>query len=71
MAKRKMSTFERLQRGKLNRKQCKELERRLQSPDPGLEIIHRSRLVKKLDLYEIQVHLADDHVYEELVQSRA
>jgi transposase len=42
MAKRKMSTFERLQRGKLNRKQCKELERRLQSPDPGLEIIHRN-----------------------------
>ncbi len=40
--RRKMSTFERLQRGKLNRKQCKELERRLQSPDPGLEIIHRN-----------------------------
>jgi hypothetical protein len=25
-----------------------------------------SRLVKQLDLYEIQVHLADDHVDEEL-----
>lgn len=39
--RRKMSTFERLQRGKLSRQQCKELGRRLQSPDPGLEIIHR------------------------------
>jgi len=38
----KMSTFERLQRGKLSRQQCKELGRRLQSPNPGLEIIHRN-----------------------------
>jgi hypothetical protein len=30
-----------------------------------------ARLVKKLDLYEIKVHLADDHVDERLVQSRA
>jgi len=42
MANRKISTFERLQRGKLSRKQCKELGRRLQSPNPGLEIIHRN-----------------------------
>ncbi len=42
MAKRKMSTFERLlQRGKLTGKQREELGRRLQSQDPGLEIIHR------------------------------
>jgi transposase len=44
MAKRKKSTFERLQGGKvktkLTAKQREELGRRLQSPDPGLEIIH-------------------------------
>ena len=40
MANRKVSTFERLQRGKLSGKECKELGRRLQSPNPGLEIIH-------------------------------
>lgn len=44
MAKRKMSTFERLQSGKLKTKlsarQREELERRLQSPDPGLEVVH-------------------------------
>jgi transposase len=37
-----MSTFERLQRGNLTREQRKELGRRLQSPDPGLEIVHRN-----------------------------
>ena len=42
MAKRKQSTFERLRNGKLpcNRKQRRELEHRLNSADPGLEIIH-------------------------------
>jgi hypothetical protein len=42
MAKRKPSTFERLRNGKLqwNRKQRREVERRLNSADPGLEIIH-------------------------------
>jgi hypothetical protein len=42
MAKRKRSTFERLRNGKLpcNRKQRRELEHRLNSADPGLEIIH-------------------------------
>ena len=42
MAKRKPSTFERLRNGKLpcNRKQRRELERRLNSADPGLEIIN-------------------------------
>ena len=42
MAKRKPSTFERLRKGKLpcNRKQRRELERRLNSTDPGLEIIN-------------------------------
>ena len=40
MAKRKQSTFERLTSGKLNRKQRKELIRRLSSDDPGLEIVH-------------------------------
>jgi transposase len=42
MAKRKLSTFERLTNGKLNRKQRKELTRRLCAEDPGLEIVHRN-----------------------------
>jgi transposase len=41
MAKRKESTFERLQRGRLNRGEKRELERRLNAADPGLEIVHR------------------------------
>ena len=40
MAKRKRSTFERLTQGPLNRKQRRELGRRLVSDDPGLKIIH-------------------------------
>ncbi|HSW40115.1 MAG TPA: IS110 family transposase [Acidobacteriota bacterium] len=40
MAKRKMSTFERLQHGKMNRKQRRELERRINSEDSGLEVVH-------------------------------
>src|SRR5512146_2315253 len=40
MSNQKMSTFERLQRGKLNRKQRRELTRRLNSEDPGLQVIH-------------------------------
>ncbi len=40
MANRKMSTFERLQHGKLNRKQRRELGRRLHSEDPGLQVVH-------------------------------
>ncbi len=42
MAKRKQSTFERLHNGKLqcNRKQRRELERRLNSADPGLEVVN-------------------------------
>jgi len=38
--KRKMSTFERLQGGKLNRTQRKELQQRLQAADPGLTVVH-------------------------------
>jgi transposase len=41
MAKRKQSTYERLMSGKMNRKQRKELTRRLCSDDPGLEIVHQ------------------------------
>jgi transposase len=41
MATRKLSTFERLWSGRLNRRERKELERRLQSADPGLEIVNR------------------------------
>lgn len=41
MAKRKSSTFERLTSGKINRKQRKELMRRIYADDPGLEIVHR------------------------------
>ena len=41
MAKRKLSTFERLQRGqKLNRRERKEMERRFQREDPGWDIVH-------------------------------
>jgi transposase len=40
MAKRKKSTFERLTKGPLNRKQRRELGRRLVCDDPGLKIIH-------------------------------
>jgi len=42
MAKRKQSTFERLMSGKLNRKQRKEIGRRLYSDNPGLEVVHRN-----------------------------
>ena len=40
MARRKMSTFERLQHGKLNRKQRRELIRQINSENSGLEVIH-------------------------------
>jgi transposase len=35
-----MSTFVRLQHGKINRKQRRELERRINSEDSGLEVVH-------------------------------
>ena len=41
MAKRKMSTFERLRSGEMNRQQRKERQRRLSAADPGLEVVHR------------------------------
>src|SRR6516165_4266668 len=42
MAKRKLSTFERLQRGeRLNRKERREVQQRLNLDDPGLDIIQR------------------------------
>jgi transposase len=41
MAKRRLSAFERLMSGKLNRKQRKELTRQICSEDPGLEVVHR------------------------------
>lgn len=40
MAKRKVSTYERLQQGKLNRKQRRELSQRMNADDPGLEVVH-------------------------------
>src|SRR5262249_51859979 len=40
MAKRKKSTFERLSSGGMNRKQRRDLARRLAGQDPGLTIIH-------------------------------
>jgi len=40
MAKRKLSTFERLQQGKLNRKQRRELGQRITAGDPGLAVVH-------------------------------
>ena len=39
MAKRKLSTFERLQAGRLNRAQRRELGRRVAASDPGLAIV--------------------------------
>ena len=42
MARRKLSTFERLQRGeRLYRKERREVQQRLNLDDPGLDIIHR------------------------------
>lgn len=42
MSRRKLSTFERLQRGeRLNRKERREVQQRLNLDDPGLDIIHR------------------------------
>ena len=40
MAKREQSTFERLKGKNLNRKERRELQRRLFSEDPGMEILH-------------------------------
>src|SRR6202049_1309620 len=40
MTKRKQSTFERVRRGELNRKQRRNLARRLAGNDPGLTIVH-------------------------------
>jgi transposase len=42
MKKRKLSTFERLTQGKMNRKQRKQWVRRLYSENPGLEVVHRN-----------------------------
>lgn len=42
MADRKKSTFQRLTNGRLNRKQRRELERKLSAEDPGLEIVNRN-----------------------------
>jgi transposase len=40
MAKRKMSTFERLKAGRRNRAQRRELGRRVAASDPGLTVVH-------------------------------
>src|SRR5665811_217903 len=40
MAKRRMSTFERLESGRLNRKQRREWGRQVATADPGLTIVH-------------------------------
>ncbi len=40
MAKRKMSTFERLRSGKMNRQERKEWQQRLCAEDAGLEVVH-------------------------------
>ncbi len=42
MAQKKTSIWERLKSGKLNRKQRKELARRVYADDPGLEVVHRN-----------------------------
>src|SRR6266699_1592115 len=41
MAKRKLSTFERLQRGeRLQRRERREIQRKLEADDPELQIVH-------------------------------
>ena len=40
MTKPKVSTFERLRSKRLNRKERKELQRKIETDDPGLEIVH-------------------------------
>ena len=46
MARRKVSTFKRLQRGeRSNRKERREVQLRLNLDDPGLDIIHRDAAV--------------------------
>ena len=42
MAQRKKTTFQRLKEDRLNRKQRRELARKLSAEDPGLEIVHRN-----------------------------
>ena len=42
MAEPKRSTFQRLKKGQLNRKERRDLERRLNTEDPGLEIVNRN-----------------------------
>lgn len=42
MAERKKNTFQRLKKGQLNRKERRDLERRLNTEDPGLEIVNRN-----------------------------
>jgi len=40
MAKRKRSSFERINLERMNRKQRRELGQRMEKSDPGLEIVH-------------------------------
>ncbi len=40
MAESKTNTFQRLKKGQLNRKKRRDLERRLNTEDPGLEIVN-------------------------------
>src|SRR5258708_36101440 len=40
MARRKRSTFERINLGRMNRQQRRDLGRRLEANDPGLSIVH-------------------------------
>ena len=42
MAERKKNTFQRLKKGQLNRKERRDLERQLNTEDPGLEIVNRN-----------------------------
>ncbi|HEV3039709.1 MAG TPA: IS110 family transposase, partial [Candidatus Angelobacter sp.] len=42
MGKRKLSTFERITQGKMNRKERKRLARQLYAEDPGLEVVHHN-----------------------------
>jgi transposase len=59
MAKRKMSTFERLKQGqKISRRERRQIEQRLRAEDPGLEIVHQN--VAGIDIGEESHFVAVD-----------
>ena len=69
MAKRKRSTFERLQRGeRLSRRERKQIERQFQAEEPGWEIVHRN--VAGIDVGN-ESHFVSGHLSIMLCLSRS